>query len=449
MSEPTTQRAARRAARTSHQRTRCCCEKYAKGDERSVDDVRARVARALAAVEAPSARTQWEARFFEAQRSGFIPAGRINSAAGTALGATLINCFVQPVGDSIAEPTKTATPASTSRSPRRPRRCAAAAAWATTSRASGPRGAWVGSHAEQRVGPGVLHARVRPLLRDGGVAPARGAARRWACCAATIPTSRTSSTPRTTGDLTNFNISVGVTDAFMRAVRGTTARSSWCTAPSPARRRRPPAPTSATTACGSTASCARATLWDQIMRSTYDHAEPGVLFIDRINARQQPRATARRIDATNPCGEQPLPAYGCCCLGSIDLTRFVRRAVRGRRALRLRRLRRGGARSRCACSTTCSTSPCGRCRSSARRRCAKRRIGLGFTGLGDALVMLGLRYDTPSRARRWRARIAALMRDAAYDASVELARERGAFPLFNADLLPVARHASRRACRSR
>ena len=79
-------------------------EKYAKGDERSADDVRARVARALAAVEAPAMRTQWEARFFDAQRSGFIPAGRIDSAAGTALGATLINCFVQPVGDSIAEP---------------------------------------------------------------------------------------------------------------------------------------------------------------------------------------------------------------------------------------------------------------------------------------------------------------------------------------------------------
>ena len=75
-------------------------EKYAKGEERSADDVRARVARALAAVEAPAMRTQWEARFFDAQKSGFIPAGRIDSA----LGATLINCFVQPVGDSIAEP---------------------------------------------------------------------------------------------------------------------------------------------------------------------------------------------------------------------------------------------------------------------------------------------------------------------------------------------------------
>ena len=79
-------------------------EKYAKGDERSADDVRQRVARALAAVEAPEQRAAWQARFLDAQRRGFVPAGRINSAAGTALSATLINCFVQPVGDSISSP---------------------------------------------------------------------------------------------------------------------------------------------------------------------------------------------------------------------------------------------------------------------------------------------------------------------------------------------------------
>src|SRR5262245_49126272 len=79
-------------------------EKYAKGGERTVEEVRARVARALAAVEAPAKRAEWERRFIDAQRRGFVPAGRINSAAGTELSATLINCFVQPVGDSIAQP---------------------------------------------------------------------------------------------------------------------------------------------------------------------------------------------------------------------------------------------------------------------------------------------------------------------------------------------------------
>jgi ribonucleoside-diphosphate reductase alpha chain len=103
MSEPTTQRTMSTLPEQaiSHE---VLLEKYAKGDERNVDDVRARVARALASVEAPALRALWEARFFDAQRAGFIPAGRIDSAAGTALGATLINCFVQPVGDSIAVP---------------------------------------------------------------------------------------------------------------------------------------------------------------------------------------------------------------------------------------------------------------------------------------------------------------------------------------------------------
>ncbi len=111
-------------------------EKYAKGGERTVDEVRARVARALAAVEPPAQRGAWEQRFLDAQRRGFVPAGRINSAAGTELAATLINCFVQPVGDSIATDGRRRAGHLHRAAPRPPRRCAAAAASATTSRAS-------------------------------------------------------------------------------------------------------------------------------------------------------------------------------------------------------------------------------------------------------------------------------------------------------------------------
>ena len=115
-------------------------EKYAKGNEKSVAEVRQRVARALASIETEDKRAHWEAKFLEAQEKGFIPAGRINSAAGTNLQATLINCFVQPVGDSVTESVD-GRPASTPPSPRPPRPCAAAAAWATTSPASAPRAA--------------------------------------------------------------------------------------------------------------------------------------------------------------------------------------------------------------------------------------------------------------------------------------------------------------------
>ncbi len=232
------------------------------------------------------------------------------------------------------------------------------------------------------------------------------------------------------GDLKNFNISVGVTDAFMQAVRdngevelvhraepGAAQKAAgayqrgdgqWVYRKLPARE-----------------------LWEQIMRATYDHAEPGVLFLDTIN-RDNNLAYCETISATNPCGEQPLPAYGCCCLGSIDLTRFVQRPFEADAAFDdagFAQLVRTAVRMLDNVLDV-TMWPLPQQHEEARR---KRRIGLGFTGLGDALVMLGLRYDgEPARAMA--RRIAERMRDAAYDASVDLAIERGAFPLFNADL---------------
>jgi ribonucleoside-diphosphate reductase alpha chain len=404
-------------------------EKYAKGEERSADDVRARVARALAAVEAPAMRTQWEARFFDAQRNGFIPAGRIDSAAGTALGATLINCFVQPVGDSIAEPEEGY-----------PGIYVALTEAAETMRRGGgvgydfsrirPKGAWVGTTQSSASGP-VSYMRVfdRSCETVESAGSRRGAQMGVLRC--DHPDIEEFIKAKDSGELTNFNISVGVTDAFMRAVEedreielvhraepGAAQKAAGA-----ARRsddglwvyRRPRA----------------RELWDQIMRSTYDHAEPGVLFIDRINADNN-LGYCERIDSTNPCGEQPLPAYGCCCLGSIDLTLFVESPFEPGARLR------DDAFSevvkvavRMLDNVLDSTVwPLPQQHDEAR---AKRRIGLGFTGLGDALVMLGLRYDTEA-ARAEASRIAEVMRDAAYDASADLARERGGFPLFNADL---------------
>ena len=258
-------------------------EKYAKGDERSVDDVRARVARALAAAEAPSQRAHWEARFLEALSERLHP----RRAASTRppaprSAATLINCFVQPVGDSIAEVVDG-----------QPGIYTALTEAAETMRRGGgvgydfsrirPDGAWVGSTQSQRVRAGVSYMRVfdRSCETVESAGARRGAQMGVLRC--DHPDIEEFIHAKDAGDLTNFNISVGVTDAFMQAVeddardRARAPRRAGRGAEGGRRLR------GATTACGSTARSRARELWDQIMRSTYDHAEPGVLFLDRIN----------------------------------------------------------------------------------------------------------------------------------------------------------------------
>ncbi len=405
-------------------------EKYSKGDETTIEQVNQRVARALAQAELPEQRALWEQRFAEALADGFVPAGRIQSAAGTALSATLINCFVQPVGDSIAQ-IEDGYPGIYT---------ALTEAAETMRRGGGvgydfsrirPRGAWVGSTQSSASGP-VSYMRVfdRSCETVESAGARRGAQMGVLRC--DHPDIEEFIHAKDSGDLKNFNISVGVTDAFMQAVQADTeVELTHRAEPGTAQMNAGAYQRSDDSGIWVYRKLRARDLWDQVMRSTYSHAEPGVLFLDHIN-KDNNLSYCETIASTNPCAEQPLPPYGCCCLGSINLTRFVQNPF----AVDARFDEAGFIKVAKVATRMLDNVldvtvwPLPQQQEEAR---SKRRVGLGFTGLGDALVMLNLRYDT-AEARTAAQRISEVMRDAAYEASLELAKERGAFPLFNADL---------------
>jgi ribonucleoside-diphosphate reductase alpha chain len=403
-------------------------EKYAKGSETTAREVRARVAKALAAAEPEGERAKWEARFLEAQERGFIPAGRINSAAGTSLTATLINCFVQPVGDSITETVDG-----------KPGIYTALAEAAETMRRGGgvgydfsairPEGALVRGTNSRASGP-VSYMRVfdRSCETVESAGARRGAQMGVLRC--DHPDIETFIHAKDAGDLANFNISVAVTDDFMRAVEaGSDIELVHRAEPSEGHKLKG----AYQRGDGQWVyrKVAARDLWGQVMRSTYEHAEPGVWFIDRVN-RDNNLHYCETLESCNPCQEQPLPAYGCCDLGSLDLTRFVESPFTPEARFDFAAFGEVVAVSVRMLDNVLDVTPWPLEQQRAEAM-AKRRVGLGFTGLGDALLMLRLRYDT-AEARQMAARIAQAMRDSAYETSVELAKERGAFPMFNADL---------------
>jgi ribonucleoside-diphosphate reductase alpha chain len=405
-------------------------EKYLKPGETGVEDIYRRVARALASVETESLRAEWEQKFLSNLHAGAIGAGRIMSAAGTDIQATLINCFVQPVGDAIQGVDADGYPGIYE---------ALREAAETMRRGGGvgydfsrirPKGAEVKGTHSMASGPCSYINVFDQSCSTVESAGARRGAQMGVLRIDHPDVMEFITAKRTPGRWNNFNVSVGVTDAFMEALGNDqpwdlvhTARPGGKLLDKGAYQRVDGQWVYQTIAARE--------LWDTIMKSAYDFAEPGILFLDQIGQDNNLRY-CETISATNPCGEQPLPPYGCCDLGPVILTRFVRHpfGFGGVPVFDFDAFEQVVATQVRALDNVLDVTfwPLEQQRAESA---AKRRIGVGFTGMGNALAMLCLRYDR-EEGRAMAAKIAERMRDAAYTASVALAQEKGAFPKFDA-----------------
>ena len=369
--------------------------------DQTVEDSWRRIARDLAKVEKDPA--AWEDKFYSALEDfKYLPAGRITAGAGTARQVTLFNCFVMgTIPDSMSGIFDMLKEA------------------ALTMQQGGgigydfstirPRGADVKGVAADASGPlsfmDVWDAMCRTIMSAGSRRGAMMATMR--CDHPDIEHFITAKSDP--ARLRMFNMSVLVTDAFMEAVK---ADGNW-----------------ELEFDGKVFQTVNARdLWNKIMQNTYDQAEPGVIFIDRINQSNN-LSYCETIAATNPCGEQPLPPYGACLLGSINLARLVTAPFEEAAELNEAALTDLVTTAVRMMDNVVDASKFP-LKEQAQEAQAKRRIGLGVTGLADALLMLGLRYGSEEAAQQTEAWMKAIAH-ASYKASVELAKEKGAFPLFD------------------
>ncbi|WP_397546902.1 adenosylcobalamin-dependent ribonucleoside-diphosphate reductase [Rhodothermus marinus] len=397
--------------------------------DQTIEDTWRRVARALAVAEPESEQARWAERFYRVLYGfKFLPGGRILAGAGTRHRVTLFNCFVMGIiedsldgiFDSLKEGALTM------------QQGGGVGYDFSTLRPAGTRARTTGTIASGPVSfMHIWDAMCATLLSTGARRGAMMATLR--CDHPDIETFVTAK--HRPGVLTHFNLSVQVFDEFMEAVRrdadwplvfpaaaledegmgdGPIVYRRWTGTDGPV-------------PCRVLRVVKARALWEQILRSTYDYAEPGVLFIDTIN-RMNNLAYREHITATNPCGEQPLPPYGACDLGSINLTRFVRAPFTPEADLDWEGIRETVAVAVRMLDNVIDVSgfplP-----AQAEQARGTRRIGLGITGLADALIMLGLHYAS-EEARQLAARVMQTICHTAYRTSIALAREKGVFPFF-------------------
>ena len=337
----------------------------------------------------------------------FLPAGRVQSAIGAARITTAYNCFVSgTIDDNMNSIMERASEA------------------AETMRRGGgigydfsklrPRGGEIKSLQSSASGPvsfmGIFDAVCQTISSSGH---RRGA--QMGVLRVDHPDIKEFITAKRNSDkLTGFNISVGVTDKFMQAL---SAKDDSFNLVFEGK-------------IYETVSARE--LWDLIMESTWDWAEPGVLFIDRIQEMNN-LYYCEEINATNPCGEQPLPAHGACLLGSFNLVQYLDQDSEGNYLFNFTKFKSDIPHVVRAMDNVIDRTiyPLKEQEDEAK---AKRRMGLGLTGLANAGEMLGYPYGTTDFLK-WAEKVFACLRDNTYRASARLAAEKGAFPMYRDEYL--------------
>lgn len=403
---------------------------YRRGDlsiDADIEETWRRVARAAASVEGDRA-SSWQVQFEALLRDFcFLPGGRILASAGTDLQATLLNCFVMGnIEDSVDGI------------------FSALKEGALTMQQGGgvgydfstlrPRGERARATGNVATGP-VSFMKVW----DAACATITGTGPRGGAMMATLRCDHPDvlqfiESKHQSPALSRFNLSLQITDEFMRALA---ADQPWPlvfpkNALLPAAQALPTVNRAwigrEPTECAVLRTVGPCVIWNALMNASFDSGDPGVLFVDSIN-RENNLHYCETLSATNPCGELPLPPYGACDLGSLNLPRFVRSPFSASASIDEAALSAAAGLAVRFLDNILDVTryPLAQQRDQAMRT---RRVGLGVTGLADALIMLGLRYDSAVACER-AASILQCIRNAAYESSVELARTKGVFPAFD------------------